>query len=301
MDAISRRNFLKLLPASMLLPSPVGSKEMPKIISREIPSSAEVLPAIGLGTWRKFNVPDQLTDPLAAVLRSLFQNGGKVVDTSPMYGRAEKVIGNLSEDLRINDKLFLPTKVWTSDALSGINQINESFKFLQRARLDLVQVHNLVDWKNHLPTLLSLRDRGLVRYVGITHYLEDSYFEMEKILKNYPIDFIQVNYSIVSRRSADKLLPAARDKKVAVIVNRPFEEGSLFGVVAGKKLPDWSAEIGCRTWAQFFLKFILANPAVVSVIPATSNPDHMIENLAAAYQPLPDGRQLERMMSIFRV
>lgn len=268
------------------------------ILKRVIHSSGEKIPAVGLGTWQTFDagISPEERDPLRNVLKKLVERGGSVIDSSPMYGRSEQVVGDLSAELKLNDKLFLATKVWTTGEQEGIRQMNNSFSLLKRKTIDLMQIHNLVDWKIHLKTLNLWKEQGKIRYIGITHYTEGAYLSMEDIMKKHKLDFIQLNYSLASRRAEERLLPLALEKNIAVVVNQPFEEGSLFRMVKGKDLPEWSQEFDCTSWAQFFLKFILSHPAVTCVIPGTSKPNHMADNIAAAFGKLPSDHQREQMI-----
>ncbi len=268
------------------------------ILKRVIHSSGEKIPAVGLGTWQTFDagISPEERDPLRNVLKKLVERGGSVIDSSPMYGRSEQVVGDLSAELKLNDKLFLATKVWTTGEQEGIRQMNNSFSLLKRKTIDLMQIHNLVDWKIHLKTLNLWKEQGKIRYIGITHYTEGAYLSMEDIMKKHKLDFIQLNYSLASRRAEERLLPLALEKNIAVVVNQPFEEGSLFRMVKGKDLPEWSREFDCTSWAQFFLKFILSHPAVTCVIPGTSKPNHMADNIAAAFGKLPSDQQREQMI-----
>ena len=271
-----------------------------KIIKRIIPSTGEKLTAVGVGTWQTFDVGNDSgeRDPLKGVLTTLIDKGGTVIDSSPMYGRSEKVIGELSTELSLNSKLFIATKVWTSGEEEGIRQMNNSFSLLKRTKVDLMQIHNLVDWQTHLKTLRSWKESGKIRYIGITHYTEGAYNSIEQILKTNELDFLQINYSVTSRKAEERLFPLAQEKKVAVIINQPFEEGALFRSVKGKQLPGWASEFDCVSWAQFFLKFILSNPTVTCVIPGTARVDHMIDNMAAAYGSLPSEKHRVQMVKV---
>jgi diketogulonate reductase-like aldo/keto reductase len=267
------------------------------ILKRTIPSSDEKIPAVGLGTWQTFDAGEGNAErePLKSVLKTLVENGGSVVDSSPMYGNSERVVGDLSTDLKINNQLFIATKVWTRGKEAGIQQMNNSFSLLKREKIDLMQIHNLVDWEVHYKTLRQWKDEGKIRYVGITHYTEGAYGSIEQILKTTSIDFLQINYSMLSRKAEERLFPMAQERKVAVIINQPFEEGALFSRVKGKTLPEWAKEFNCDSWGQFFLKFILAHPAVTCVIPGTSKAHHMLDNLQAAHGKLPSESQLLQM------
>lgn len=270
------------------------------LLKRAIPSSDEKIPAVGLGTWQTFDVGENEAErtPLKAVLKNLVEKGGSVVDSSPMYGRSERVVGDLSTDLKLNEKLFIATKVWTSGEESGIRQMNNSFSLLKRKTIDLMQIHNLLDWHTHIKTLRDWKDLGKVRYIGITHYTESAYSAVEQILKSTTLDFLQINYSLLSRKAEERLFPLAQEKKVAIIVNQPFEEGTLFSRVKGQTLPVWAKEFDCNSWGQFFLKFILAQPAVTCVIPGTSKPHHMLDNLGAAVGKLPTPDHLIQMIKL---
>jgi diketogulonate reductase-like aldo/keto reductase len=235
---------------------------------------------------------------LREVLKTLILKGAKVVDSSPMYGRSEKVVGDLSTAENINAQLFIATKVWTSGVDEGKKQMQRSFELLRRSKVDLMQVHNLVDWQNHLRTLQSWKDEGKVRYIGVTHYLDSMHDKLESIIRTNKIDFIQVNYSIASRNAEKRLLPFARENNVAVIINRPFEEGALFQRVQGKALPPFAREMDCSSWGQFFLKFILSNENVTCVIPGTSKVKHLIDNLSAGEGRLPNAKEREEMIRL---
>jgi len=284
--------------AMMVKPAPAS--EMENILQRKIPSSGETLPVIGLGTWQTFDVGSSPEErrPLGEIMRAMGERGIKVVDSSPMYGQSEAVLGELSTQEKVNNKLFIATKVWTTGRENGISQMNESFKLLRRKQIDLMQIHNLVDWQTHLKTLRTWKEEGRIRYIGLTHYLDSAHETMEDILKKFPIDFIQVNYSIRSRHAEDRLLPAASDRQVGVLINRPFEEGALFDSVKGKSLPDWSASFDCKSWGQFFLKFILSNPNVTCAIPGTSKVKHFLDNIGAGTGRLPDPQERLKMIRL---
>lgn len=270
------------------------------ILKRKIPASGELLPAIGLGTWQTFDVGNDSTAraPLKEVLKTLVAKGGTVVDSSPMYGTSEDVTGDLSSELDLNARLFIATKVWTTGKENGIAQMNRSFAKLQRKKIDLMQIHNLTDWQTHLATLRAWKEEGRIRYLGITHYTESAYTAIENSIKNNAVDFLQINYSMLRRTAEERLFPLAQEKNVAVIINQPFEEGELFQRVKGRALPEWAAEFDCQSWGQFFLKFILAHSAVTCVIPGTSKPHHMADNLGAGFGKLPDENQRKQMMRV---
>jgi diketogulonate reductase-like aldo/keto reductase len=261
---------------------------------KTIPASGKTLPVIGLGTWQTFDVGvrEAQLAPLREVLRLL---DGNVVDSSPMYGSSEQVAGELIGELRLREKLFVATKVWTHGRDEGERQIETSFRRLRVDTMDLLQVHNLVDVEIHTKTLLALKERKKVRYIGITHYTASAYLEVERWLSTGPYDFLQINYSLAEREAENRLLGLAKDKGVAVIANRPFAEGALFRQTKGKPLPPWAAELGIASWAQYFLKWIVSHPAVTCAIPGTGRPEHMKDNLAAGRGPLPDAAQRKRM------
>ena len=268
---------------------------------RTIPSSGEALPAIGLGTWQTFDVRGERGDtaPLREVLRRFAQAGGRVVDSSPMYGAAEAVVGQLSAELGLREQLFMATKVWTRGRDEGVRQMETSFRRMRVERMDLMQVHNLVDVATHTETLRSWKAQQRVRYIGITHYTSSAYAELERWLKTGAYDFLQVNYSLAEREAENRLLPLARERKVAVVINRPFAEGALFSRVKGKALPPWAAELGIQSWAQYFLKWILGHPAVTCAIPGTARPEHVADNVAAGSGALPDAGARQKMAAYF--
>jgi len=265
---------------------------------RAIPSSGEKLPVIGLGTWQTFDVdlaPDNQKQ-LEEVLALFVKLGGRVIDTSPMYGRAEQVIGDLTAALGIREKLFLATKVWTRGKVSGVDSMERSMARLRTKRIDLMQVHNLVDVATHLATMRDWKAQGRIRYIGVTHYNASAFPEMEKVLRNEKLDFVQINYSLMEREAEERILPLAQERGVAVIVNRPFGGGDLFARARAKQLPDWVTEFDCRSWAQFFLKWIVANSAVTCAIPATDKPRHLEDNTQGGVGPLPDAKMRQRMV-----
>jgi aryl-alcohol dehydrogenase-like predicted oxidoreductase len=265
--------------------------------ARRIPRTGESLPVVGLGTWQTFDVgpSEEERAPRLEVLRAFLAAGGRVVDSSPMYGRAEEVTGDLVARLPAAPRPFLATKVWTRGKEAGEAQIAQSMRRLRASPLDLLQIHNLLDWETHLPTLRVLKARGTVRYLGITHYARSAFEEMERLLRGEQIDFVQLPYSPATLDAEARLLPAAAETGTAVLVMRPFEEGALFGKVKGRPLPGWAKEIGAAAWSQVFLKFILGHPAVTAVLPATSNPRHLAENVAAGTGPMPDAALRRRM------
>ncbi len=276
-----------------------GSDKL-SFIMRTIPSSGEKLPVIGLGTWRVFDVEasQQERAPLEEVLRVFVERGAKVIDSSPMYGRSEEVIGELATKLGLQSSLFLATKVWTTGKREGIDSMERSFVRLQTKRIDLMQVHNLIDVATHLATLREWKSAGRVRYIGVTHYESGAFPAVEKILQNEKLDFVQINYSLMEREAEELILPLAKERGVAVIVNRPFGGGDLFERARAQKLPDWAGEFDCKSWAQFFLKWIIANPAVTCAIPATGNVSHLKDNLLGGVGRLPDAKTRQRMVEL---
>lgn len=265
--------------------------------TRAVPSTGEPIPVIGMGSSNTFDVGASAAErePLGAVLRSLVDAGGRVIDTSPMYGRAETVLGDLVDELELGKRIWIATKVWVRGREAGVQQIAESMRRLRTPRLDLLQIHNLLDWREHVSTIRALQQSGRVRLAGITHYRGDAHADLERVLSAERFDWVQFNYSLAERDAEARLLPYCREHGIAVMVNRPFADGAMFERVKGKALPPWAAEIGCTSWAQFFLRFVLSEPAVTCVIPATAQPRHMRDNVAAGLAPLPDARQRARM------
>jgi diketogulonate reductase-like aldo/keto reductase len=258
------------------------------------------VPVIGLGTWQAFDV-DLTSDnrrQLGDVLSLFVKLGGRVIDTSPMYGRAEDVIGELTTALGIQDKIFLATKVWTRGKENGIKSMERSMKLVRSKRIDLMQVHNLVDVQTQLATLREWKAQGRIRYLGVTHYEAGAFADVERIMQSEKLDFVQINYSLMEREAEERLLPLAQERGVAVIINRPFGGGDLFSRTHSKPLPDWVAEFDCHSWAQFFLKWIVANPAVTCAIPATDKPRHLEENIQGGIGALPDAKARQRMVEL---
>ena len=266
------------------------------MLSRAIPSTNEMLPVIGLGSWAQFDVGNNEHErtPLKAVLQNMLEKGGKLFDSSPMYGRAEQVIGDLTAG---SNQFFYATKVWTSGQQKGIDQMNRSMELMKRKTMDLMQVHNLQDYKTHLQTMNKWKEEGKLRYTGITHYTTAAHTQLQQIIETETIDFAQFNYSILVRNAEKSLLPACREKGVAVIINEPLEKGNLFRLVAGKKLPDWAADYGIETWGQYFLKYIISHAAVNCVIPGTSDAAHALDNLQAGYGEMPDEKLRKKMVA----
>jgi len=265
--------------------------------TRKIPATGELLPVVGLGTWQTFDIGAAPAEraPRAEVLKVLFEAGGSVIDSSPMYGRAEAVVGDLLADAGTRSKAFLATKVWTHGRKEGIAQMEQSMKRLRTDKIDLMQIHNLVDWQTHLPTLKAWKAEGRIRLMGITHYMDSEHGTLEAVLQLGGFDFVQVNYSLDDRGAELRLLDFARDNGVAVMINQPFGGGGLLKKVSGRPLPGWAKDIGCTTWAQILLKFVLAHPSVTCVIPGTSNPAHMRDNVQAGLGAYPDRKLIDRM------
>lgn len=298
---LSRRRTLKLLAGGTLAMSRLArsaSANANGMLKRPIPRSGEPLPVVGLGTWQTFDVAPTATErtELKEVLRALVSEGGTVVDSSPMYGQAERVVGDLAADLELHPRLFLATKVWTSGRDAGIRQMENSFRLLRTQRIDLMQVHNLLDLATHVKTLREWKTAGRIRYLGITHYHEGAHRDLERLVKTREYDFVQFNYSMTEREAEDRLLPACADSGTAVIINRPFAQASLFGRVKGKPLPPWAADFDCTSWAQFFLKYLLGHPAVTCVIPGTRRVAHLKDNMQAGMGRLPDAATRKRMV-----
>jgi len=297
---LSRRDTLRVFgraAAGALLGAPArGAAPEPRL--RAIPSSGERIPVVGLGTFATFDVGSSAAErkPLEEVLARFAARGGRVVDSSPMYGRSEAVVGEVVAKQGLRGKLFLATKVWTRGRGAGVEQMETSERLLGRKPLDLLQVHNLLDVDAHLPTLRAWKEAGRVRYIGVTHYASSAYPEVERVLRREKLDFLQVNYSLAEREAEERILPLARDRGVAVLVNRPFGGGEALRRALGKPLPAWAAEFDCASWAQFFLKFVLAHPAVTCAIPATRKREHLDDDLDAAQGRLPDDKLRRRMV-----
>jgi aryl-alcohol dehydrogenase-like predicted oxidoreductase len=268
------------------------------LLKRPIPRTGELLPAVGVGTWQTFDVGVEAPEraELKEVLRLLVGGGGSVVDSSPMYGEAERVLGDLSAELRLREKLFFATKVWTRGRDAGIRQMESSLKLMRTRRMDLMQVHNLQDIAVHAKTMREWKDAGRIRYLGITHYYSGAYAELERLVTSREWDFVQFNYSMAEREAEARLLPACAESGVAVIANRPFSMGALFPRVRGRELPAWAAEFDCASWAQYFLKYILSHPAVTCAIPGTSRVAHLKDNLQGGIGRLPGAKMRRRMV-----
>jgi len=298
---ISRRQILKcssgIALQSLALPLLATESSSHKII----PSTGEQIPSIGMGTWITFNVGDNtaLRDPRCQVLSRFFELGGRMVDSSPMYGSAEDVLGYCEEKTPAPDNYFRTTKVWTSSDNEGRTQIDSSYRLWKTNQFGLYQVHNLVNWKNHLPYLQELKAQGKIRYVGISTSHGRKHSELAKIMETQEIDFVQLTYNLEDREAEEKLLPLAADRGIGVVVNRPFRRGGLFSHLEGIPLPDWAPSIGCENMAQIMLKFIISHPAVTCAIPATSQLVHLEENMAAQHGPMPDSQMRNEMIAWF--
>ena len=311
---ITRRQFLQYLAIiSSASGLAVGSNpgyasvlSVPGASSRHtriIPSSGEKIPAIGLGTWLTFGIDISNTEELnrrIALLHEFLQQGGGMLDSSPMYGAAQEVIGKGLERINNHQGLFAATKVWTTGNRQGFLQMDESRRLWGVEQLDLMQVHNLLDWKTHLPTLHAMKQAGDIRYVGVTTSHGRRHKELEQLMRTQHLDFVQFTYNMLDREAENILLPLAKDRGIAVIINRPFQRGGLFERFESYPLPPWRVEIDCENWAQFFLKFIISHPAVTCAIPATSQLEHLRENIAAGYGELPDKAMREKMIKYIK-
>jgi diketogulonate reductase-like aldo/keto reductase len=298
---MTRRELLKAAGTALaiggLAPWATAMAGPGEIIRKPIPASGEPLPVIGMGTWQTFHVGPEKTEraPLRYVLRAFFDHGGALIDSSPMYANAEEVTGDLVAELGEHERLFAATKVWTYGRDEGVRQMEHSFRRMRVERMDLMQIHNLRDWRVHLPVLRDWKEKGRIRYLGITTSSPGQYQEFAGVMASETLDFVQLNYDIATRKAEEKLLPLAHERGMGVLVNRPFGGGQLFPLVKGRALPDWAAEFDCWSWAQFFLKFVVSHPAVTCAIPATSNPAHAVDNMGAGFGRLPDPDMRERM------
>jgi aryl-alcohol dehydrogenase-like predicted oxidoreductase len=303
-ESYTRREVMGLVAAGAVagqLPQAAWSADNARMVTRRIPRTEETVPVIGMGSSNTFDVGGDAAErePLREVLRLFTQAGGAVIDTSPMYGRSEEVLGDLFAELKMRPKIWLATKVWTQGRVAGAEQIADSMRKLRTERLELLQIHNLLDWREHVPTLRGMKDDGKLRFTGITHYRADAHADVERVLRAERFDWVQINYSLAEREAERSLFPYCQEQGIAVLANRPFADGALFDRTRGKNLPPWAAEIGCASWAQFFLRFAASHPAVTCVIPATAKPRHMQDNAAAGATPVPDARQRARMAEYF--
>ena len=295
---LSRRNFIRHACAG-----PVALGVLPgmlramagNVIKRVIPSSGEEISIMGMGTYSTFSHATPM-EQLGEVLQTFFDHGGQMIDSSPMYGPAEGIVGDLLKTTQNTSGLFAATKVWTDGRQSGIDQMNESMRLMGVETMDLMQIHNLRDWKIHLKTLKEWKEQGRIRYLGITTSHGRFHDELERIMKTEPLDFVQLTYNAANTTTDARLLPLARDRGIATIINRPYQGGSLFKKIRGKPLPDWAGEIDCASWGQFFLKFIAGHPAVTCIIPATTKVKHILDNMAGGTGRAPDAAQRQRML-----
>jgi diketogulonate reductase-like aldo/keto reductase len=300
--SLSRAAFLQLAGAALACgpaaARTTSSRTGARMNRRKIPATGEDLPVIGCGTWQAFDVGASPTAraPLARVLEVLFGAGGAAIDSSPMYGRAEGVVGDLLAASGERARAFVATKVWTTGRQAGIDQMERSMTRLRMERVDLMQIHNLLDWQTHLPTLRAWKKEGRIRLIGVTHYTASAHAALEAALRVGGFDFVQVDYALDDRGAAERLLRFAADNGIAVMINRPFGGGELMRRLKGRALPGWAADIDCTSWAQILLKFVLADPAVTCVIPGTGNPDHMRDNAQAGFGAYPDRALLQRMV-----
>ncbi|WP_109022206.1 aldo/keto reductase [Leptospira kobayashii] len=277
------------------------SSKNTKVLKAKILSSGEILPRVGLGTYQTFDVgkdPSKQKE-LSFLLEYFHSSGGSMIDSSPMYGTSEEVVGDVSLKTNLNEKLFFATKVWISGKEAGEKQMLSSLSKMKRKHIELMQIHNLVDWKTHLTTLKDWKEKGIIRYIGITHYTTSAFPDLEKIIRSEKIDFLQIPYSIAETTGEERLIPAAFDRGVSVIANEPFAHGRLFSMIKGKDLPGWAKEMGISTWAEYFLKFILASEQIQFVIPATNKLNHLKENMTAGIGNLPSLSDRKKMKSEF--
>ena len=302
---IRRRNFLRFLlgSSSIVLFNPfLKAAPLSKSIKKKIPSSGELIPIIGMGTWQTFDIGEDESEFLIRrkILESFFENGGAVIDSSPMYGSSEQVLGYCLQEISNKQALFAATKVWIQGQWLGKKQMESSRRLWGVDRFDLMQIHNMVDWEDHLETLKEWKQKGKIRYIGITTSHGRRHAELEKALQREQFDFVQFTYNIIDREVEQRLLPLAAERGTAVIINRPFQGGGLFDYIHNKPLPSWAKEIDCVNWAQFFLKFIVSHPYVTCAIPATSKVAHKQENMGACYGQLPDAKMRNRMIAYFQ-
>ena len=304
----SRRQLLQfsaaglvLRPSGLLAANSTGQESVPELIQRAIPSSGELLPVIGMGTSRTFDTkatPEALAN-LTKIMTAFLAGGGRVIDSSPMYGRAESRVGDVLKAIRPSGDIFAATKVWVKGKDNGIAQMEESARRMSVERFDLIAVHNLKDWKTHLATLKRWKDENKVGYIGITTSHGRDHDELLEIMRKEPLDFVQFSYNIEDRAAEKELLPLARDRGIATMINRPYQRGSLFGESRGHELPSIAADLDCSSWGQFYLKFILGHPAVTCIIPATAKRHHMEDNMLANIGRVPDAKQRSEMIRIF--
>ena len=298
---LNRRDFIALSSLSFLPKLSIASALNQSMLKRVIPSSGEEMLVIGLGTSRVFDIEPSKNElnVREQILDIFYENGGRLIDTSPMYGMSEEIIGMTAKKFIEKNRFFLATKVWTEGRENGIRQIEESFQKMRADKISLIQVHNLLDWKTQIKTLRSLKDEGQIDYIGITHYKSNAFDEMIKIMKAEKVDFAQFNYSMVEREAEQKILPFCKDNGIATLINRPFMRGRLFRETQKKKLPSWVSDYDIDSWGQFFLKYIISNDAVTNVIPATSKTKNMLDNARAGMGKMLDEKAKKRMLGVF--
>ena len=297
----SRRDFIALSSLSFLPTLSNASMLNESMLKRLIPSSGEEMPVIGLGTSRVFDIERSKNElnVREKILDIFYENGGRLIDTSPMYGVSEEIIGITAKKYIEKNRFFLATKVWTEGRENGMRQIEESFQKMRTDKISLIQVHNLLDWKTQIKTLRSLKDEGRIDYIGITHYKSNAFDEMIKIMKAEKVDFAQFNYSMGEREAEQKILPFCKDNGIATLINRPFMRGRLFNEAQEKKLPSWVSDYDIDSWGQFFLKYIISHDAVTNIIPATSKPKNMLDNARAGMGRMLDEKAKKRMLEVF--
>ena len=297
----SRRDFIALSSLSFLPTLSNASMLNESMLKRVIPSSGEEMPVIGLGTSRVFDIERSKNElnVREKILDIFYENGGRLIDTSPMYGMSEEIIGITAKKYIEKNRFFLATKVWTEGRENGMRQIEESFQKMRTDKISLIQVHNLLDWKTQIKTLRSLKDKGRIDYIGITHYKSNAFDEMIKIMKAEKVDFAQFNYSMGEREAEQKILPFCKDNGIATLINRPFMRGRLFREAQEKKLPSWVTDYDIDSWGQFFLKYIISHDAVTNIIPATSKPKNMLDNARAGIGRMLDEKAKKRMFEVF--
>ncbi|MFW2439601.1 MAG: aldo/keto reductase [Arenicellales bacterium] len=300
---LNRRQFMQVLGmlGTAVGGMPLTARGTVPMLKKTIPSSGEQIPVIGMGSSRTFDVGADVEARarLTLVLQSFFDQGGSVIDTSPMYGTSEQLLGDLLAGIRNSKPLFMATKVWTEGREEGIVQMQESMSLLRTPIIDLVQVHNLLDWETQMETLMEWKSQGRIRYIGITTHRGYNHDQLVHVMENHPLDFIQFSYNIANRKAEERILPLAAERGIATMVNRPFQRGELFQHVRGKKLPAWVKEFDCHSWGQFFLKFVVSHAAVTCTIPATSKVNHMRDNMGAGLGRMPDKNQRQRMLEYF--
>ena len=298
---LNRRDFIALSSLSFLPKLSIASALNQSMLKRVISSSGEEMPVIGLGTSRVFDIEPSKNElnVREQILDIFYENGGRLIDTSPMYGMSEEIIGMTAKKFIEKNRFFLATKVWTEGRENGIRQIEESFQKMRADKISLIQVHNLLDWKTQIKTLRSLKDEGRIDYIGITHYKSNAFDEMIKIMKAEKVDFAQFNYSMGEREAEQKILPFCKDNGIATLINRPFMRGRLFRETQKKKLPSWVSDYDIDSWGQFFLKYIISNDAVTNVIPATSKTKNMLDNARAGMGKMLDEKAKKRMLGVF--